>query len=143
MRGGAFDPPTHDNINIYINVIVHVYTYSTLYIMHTEVYCTLYHLVVCVLIHHVTQGEEKMYIGALYSSVSGLLAFISRAYRQFLSPIPRIILCTSCIDCVLSAFHSGCQADLCIVLGSSLRVSPANLVPEKVLAQGGRVVICK
>jgi NAD-dependent SIR2 family protein deacetylase len=40
------------------------------------------------------------------------------------------------------AFIHAKMADLCIVLGSSLRVSPANQVPEIVLARGGRVVLC-
>ena len=36
-----------------------------------------------------TRRREK--VGALYSTVSGLLAFISRAYPRFLSPVPRNI----------------------------------------------------
>ena len=38
--------------------------------------------------------------------------------------------------------HSN-KADLCIVLGSSLRVRPACLMPQMVLENGGRLVICK
>ena len=39
-------------------------------------------------------------------------------------------------------YHSE-LADLCIVLGSSLRVQPANQVPLNVRKNGGKVVICK
>ena len=42
-----------------------------------------------------------------------------------------------------NAFKEGDTADLCIVLGSSLRVQPANHVPRKVHKSGGKVVICK
>lgn len=35
------------------------------------------------------------------------------------------------------------QADLIIVLGSSLRVTPAADVPQVVKEKGGRLVICK
>ena len=42
-----------------------------------------------------------------------------------------------------NAFDHAGKADLCIVLGSSLRVRPACQVPEVVLGKGGRVVICK
>ena len=41
------------------------------------------------------------------------------------------------------AFDNAQKADLCIVLGSSLRVRPACQVPEVVLANGGKVIICK
>ena len=34
-------------------------------------------------------------------------------------------------------------ADLCLVLGSSLRVSPANQIPRNVRMHRGKVVICK
>lgn len=44
---------------------------------------------------------------------------------------------------IKSAFKAGDEADVCIVLGSSLRVSPANLVPMKVYRRGQKVVICK
>lgn len=40
------------------------------------------------------------------------------------------------------AFDNAQKADLCIVLGSSLRVRPACQVPEVVLANGGKVIIC-
>ena len=42
-----------------------------------------------------------------------------------------------------NALHQGEVADLCIVLGSSLRVSPANQVPLSVHKRGHKVVICK
>lgn len=42
-----------------------------------------------------------------------------------------------------TALHHGNVSDLCIVLGSSLRVQPANLVPLNVSKSGGKVVICK
>lgn len=42
-----------------------------------------------------------------------------------------------------NALHQGDVADLCIVLGSSLRVSPANQVPLSVQKREGKVVICK
>ena len=35
------------------------------------------------------------------------------------------------------------MADLCIVLGSSLRVQPANQVPLRLHRRGDKVVICK
>ena len=35
------------------------------------------------------------------------------------------------------------QADLIIVLGSSLRVTPAADIPEIVKRRGGKLVICK
>lgn len=40
------------------------------------------------------------------------------------------------------AFMHAKQADLCIVLGSSLRVTPAADIPEEV-AKRGKLVICK
>ena len=43
--------------------------------------------------------------------------------------------------CVCAIVLSFLQADLCIVLGSSLRVRPACQVPEVVEAAGGRVII--
>lgn len=42
-----------------------------------------------------------------------------------------------------NAFDHAGKADVCIVLGSSLRVSPACLVPEIVQRSGGKVIICK
>ena len=42
-----------------------------------------------------------------------------------------------------NAFKHADMADLCIVLGSSLRVQPACLVPKTVHDRGGKVVICK
>ena len=42
-----------------------------------------------------------------------------------------------------NAFEHAEKADMCIVLGSSLRVRPACLVPEEVLRAGGKVVISK
>jgi NAD-dependent SIR2 family protein deacetylase len=42
-----------------------------------------------------------------------------------------------------NAFREGEEADLCIVLGSSLRVSPANQIPLGVHNRGKKVVICK
>ena len=65
------------------------------------------------------QGEEKK-VGALYSTVSGLLAVISRAYPQFLSHAPRNVnmfvygpigpgVCMYSIVCVcVYVFHSVC-----------------------------------
>ena len=44
---------------------------------------------------------------------------------------------------ISSAIKHSRAADLCIVLGSSLRVSPANQVPLNVQENGGKVVICK
>lgn len=41
------------------------------------------------------------------------------------------------------AFDQAEKADLCLALGSSLRVQPANHIPLKVQKRGGRVVICK
>jgi len=41
-----------------------------------------------------------------------------------------------------NAFNHAQKADLCIVLGSSLRVRPACQVPEVVETAGGRVIIC-
>ena len=38
-----------------------------------------------------SDARRREKVGALYSVVSGLLAFISRAYPQFLSPVPRNI----------------------------------------------------
>lgn len=46
-------------------------------------------------------------------------------------------------DELTTALHQGDEADLCIVLGSSLRVSPANQVPLSVHKRGQKVVICK
>ena len=40
------------------------------------------------------------------------------------------------------AFDHGRRADLCIVLGSSLRVFPAADIPEEMIQRGARVVIC-
>lgn len=42
-----------------------------------------------------------------------------------------------------NGFKQGDTADLCIVLGSSLRVQPACHIPMKVHKRGGKVVICK
>ena len=42
-----------------------------------------------------------------------------------------------------NALKQGELADLCIVLGSSLRVQPASRVPLNVHKRGGKVVICK
>ena len=42
-----------------------------------------------------------------------------------------------------NAFQHASQADMCIVLGSSLRVRPACQVPALVNHNGGKVVICK
>lgn len=42
-----------------------------------------------------------------------------------------------------AAFRESEEGDLCIVLGSSLRVSPANQVPLTVHRRGQKVVICK
>ena len=44
---------------------------------------------------------------------------------------------------LVSAFREGDKADLCIVLGSSLRVQPASSIPHRVHEAGNRVVICK
>ncbi|XP_031565139.1 uncharacterized protein LOC116300405 [Actinia tenebrosa] len=40
------------------------------------------------------------------------------------------------------AFDEAGKSDLCIVLGSSLRVTPAADVPESVMEKGGKLVIC-
>ena len=40
------------------------------------------------------------------------------------------------------SFQEARQSDLCIVLGSSLRVSPASDIPATVIRNGQRVVIC-
>ena len=42
-----------------------------------------------------------------------------------------------------AAFEHAQKADMCIVLGSSLRVRPACKVPEVIQQSGGKVVICK
>ena len=39
-------------------------------------------------------------------------------------------------------FSNGRKADLCIVLGSSLRVTPAADIPEEIIKRGSKVVIC-
>lgn len=43
----------------------------------------------------------------------------------------------------MAMLHASVMADMCLVLGSSLRVSPANQVPLVVKQKGGKVVICK
>ena len=47
----------------------------------------------------VARRREK--VGALYSTVSGLLAVISRAYPQFLSPACRVLASMEMIICTL------------------------------------------
>ncbi len=42
-----------------------------------------------------------------------------------------------------AAMEHSKKADLCIVLGSSLRVRPACLMPQMVQENGGKLVICK
>ena len=42
-----------------------------------------------------------------------------------------------------AAMEHSKKAELCIVLGSSLRVRPACLMPQMVLENGGKLVICK
>jgi len=44
---------------------------------------------------------------------------------------------------ITAAFKHAGEADMCIVLGSSLRVRPACQVPEVIRDHGGKVVICK
>ena len=39
------------------------------------------------------------------------------------------------------AYENGKKSDLIIVLGSSLRVSPANDIPEETIKAGGKLVI--
>ena len=39
------------------------------------------------------------------------------------------------------AYKNGKKADVMIVLGSSLRVSPANAIPEETVEKGGKLVI--
>lgn len=44
---------------------------------------------------------------------------------------------------ILELGHANCaSADLCLVMGSSLRVSPANGMPQACAENGGRLVIC-
>uniref|UniRef100_A0A915EPZ7 protein acetyllysine N-acetyltransferase n=1 Tax=Ditylenchus dipsaci TaxID=166011 RepID=A0A915EPZ7_9BILA len=40
------------------------------------------------------------------------------------------------------SFQNGRIADLCLVLGSSLTVSPANRIPQETAERGGKLVIC-
>lgn len=47
------------------------------------------------------------------------------------------------VEEIQTAFKQSEEADLCIVLGSSLRVSPANQVPLNIHRRGQKVVICK
>lgn len=42
-----------------------------------------------------------------------------------------------------AAMEHSKKAELCIVLGSSLRVRPACLMPQMVVENGGKLVICK
>ena len=47
------------------------------------------------------------------------------------------------VEEIEAGFKEGERADLCIVMGSSLRVSPANHIPKIVHNRGQKVVICK
>lgn len=62
-------------------------------------------------------------------------SYSHRICNVFFNPHNFLLLHT-CINFLL-------QADMCIVLGSSLRVRPACQIPEVVQAGGGKVVICK
>ena len=46
------------------------------------------------------------------------------------------------IDELNKGFKNGDKSDLCLVLGSSLRVTPAADIPAGVITRGGKLVIC-